>query len=121
MFLGMSRVVIHWKNDLQTNQQLNICHVLARPSSLDDFIGQTELVGPGGILRALVLQDTVPSIILWGPCGVGKTTLARIIAHTTKAQFKEMGATTHGVADVRYNAIPLCESKVLHVSAALTN
>ncbi|KAK3829874.1 MAG: hypothetical protein JOS17DRAFT_209364 [Linnemannia elongata] len=73
----------------------------ARPTNLDDFIGQNELVGPGGILRALVLQDTVPSIILWGPCGVGKTTLARIIAHTTKAQFKEMGATTHGVADVR--------------------
>lgn len=73
----------------------------ARPVSLDDFIGQKELVGPGGILRALVLQDMVPSIILWGPCGVGKTTLARIIAHTTKAQFKEMGATTHGVADVR--------------------
>ncbi|KAG0279611.1 hypothetical protein BGZ95_000744 [Linnemannia exigua] len=73
----------------------------ARPISLDDYIGQKELVGPGGILRALVLQDTVPSIILWGPCGVGKTTLARIIAHSTKAQFREMGATTHGVADVR--------------------
>ncbi|KAG0044578.1 Werner helicase interacting protein 1, partial [Gryganskiella cystojenkinii] len=73
----------------------------ARPSSLDDYIGQQELIGPGGVLRALVLQDTVPSIILWGPCGVGKTTLARIIAHTTKAHFKEMGATTHGVADVR--------------------
>ncbi|KAF9288889.1 Werner helicase interacting protein 1 [Mortierella alpina] len=73
----------------------------ARPTTLDDYIGQKELVGPGGMLRALVLQDTVPSIILWGPCGVGKTTLARIIANTTKAQFKEMGATTHGVADVR--------------------
>ncbi|KAF9372145.1 Werner helicase interacting protein 1 [Podila verticillata] len=57
--------------------------------------------GPGGLLRALVLQDTVPSIILWGPCGSGKTTLARIVAHTTKAHFKEMGATTHGVADVK--------------------
>ncbi|KAI7830271.1 DNA polymerase III, clamp loader complex, gamma/delta/delta subunit [Gamsiella multidivaricata] len=53
------------------------------------------------MLRALVLQDSVPSIILWGPCGVGKTTLARIIAQTTKAQFKEMGATTHNVADLR--------------------
>ncbi|KAG0345742.1 hypothetical protein BG005_001128 [Podila minutissima] len=63
--------------------------------------GQKELVGPGGMLRALVLQDTVPSIILWGPCGSGKTTLARIVAHTTKAHFKEMGATTHGVADVK--------------------
>ncbi|KAF9944871.1 Werner helicase interacting protein 1, partial [Mortierella alpina] len=73
----------------------------ARPATLDDYIGQKELVGPGGMLRALVLQDTVPSIILWGPCGVGKTTLARIIAQSTKAQFKEMGATTHGVADVR--------------------
>ncbi|KAG0305156.1 Werner helicase interacting protein 1 [Dissophora globulifera] len=73
----------------------------ARPTNLDDYIGQNELVGPGGILRALVLQDTVPSIILWGPCGVGKTTLARIIAHTTKAQFKEMSATTNGVGDVR--------------------
>ncbi|KAF9351746.1 Werner helicase interacting protein 1 [Mortierella sp. AD094] len=73
----------------------------ARPTSLDDFIGQKELVGPRGMLRALVLQDTVPSIILWGPCGVGKTTLARIIAHSTKSQFKELSATTHGVADVR--------------------
>ncbi|KAG0213888.1 Werner helicase interacting protein 1 [Mortierella sp. GBA30] len=74
----------------------------ARPTTLDDYIGQKELVGPGGMLRALVLQDTVPSIILWGPCGVGKTTLARIIANTTKAHFKEMGATTHGVADVSH-------------------
>ncbi|KAF8982815.1 Werner helicase interacting protein 1 [Entomortierella lignicola] len=73
----------------------------ARPTNLDEFIGQKELVGPGGMLRALVLQDTVPSIILWGPCGVGKTTLARIIAQTTKAQFKELSATTHGVTDVR--------------------
>ncbi|KAF9183235.1 Werner helicase interacting protein 1 [Haplosporangium sp. Z 767] len=73
----------------------------ARPTSLDDFIGQKELIGPGGMFRSLVLQDTVPSIILWGPCGVGKTTLARIIANSTKAVFKEMGATTHGVADVR--------------------
>ncbi|KAG0365683.1 Werner helicase interacting protein 1 [Gamsiella multidivaricata] len=73
----------------------------ARPNTLDDYIGQKELVGPGGMLRALVLQDSVPSIILWGPCGVGKTTLARIIAQTTKAQFKEMGATTHNVADLR--------------------
>ncbi|KAF9577853.1 DNA-dependent ATPase mgs1, partial [Lunasporangiospora selenospora] len=78
----------------------------ARPTSLEDFIGQQGLVGPGGILRALVLQDTVPSIILWGPCGVGKTTLARIIAHTTKAQFKELSATTHNVADVRYDKTP---------------
>ncbi|KAI8359443.1 DNA polymerase III, clamp loader complex, gamma/delta/delta subunit [Mortierella sp. GBAus27b] len=73
----------------------------ARPTTLDDYIGQKELIGPGGILRALVLQDTVPSIILWGPCGVGKTTLARIIANTTKAQFKELSATTTGVNDVR--------------------
>ncbi|KAF9436040.1 Werner helicase interacting protein 1 [Entomortierella beljakovae] len=73
----------------------------ARPTNLEDFIGQKELVGPGGMLRALVLQDTVPSIILWGPCGVGKTTLARIIAHSTKSQFKELSATTNGVADVR--------------------
>ncbi|KAF9115064.1 Werner helicase interacting protein 1 [Mortierella sp. AM989] len=73
----------------------------ARPTNLDDYIGQKDLVGPGGMLRALVLQDTVPSIVLWGPCGVGKTTLARIIAHSTKSQFKELSATTHGVADVR--------------------
>ncbi|KAF9978394.1 hypothetical protein BGZ73_002573 [Actinomortierella ambigua] len=79
----------------------------ARPKTLDDFIGQKELVGPGGLLRALVLQDTVPSIILWGPCGVGKTTLARIIAQSTKAIFKEMGATTHGVTDVRCRVLTL--------------
>ncbi|KAF9426828.1 hypothetical protein BGZ94_005951, partial [Podila epigama] len=70
----------------------------ARPTSFADYIGQKELLA---LLRSFVVQDTVPSIILWGPCGVGKTTLARIIAHSTKAQFKEMGATTHGVADVK--------------------
>ncbi|KAG0346270.1 hypothetical protein BG004_002023 [Podila humilis] len=73
----------------------------ARPTNLDDYIGQRELIGPGGILRTFVQQDNVPSIILWGPCGVGKTTLARIIAHSTKAAFKEMSATTSGVADVK--------------------
>ena len=56
-----------------------------RPTSLDEFAGQQHLLGPGKVLRRLIASDTVSSMIFWGPPGVGKTTLARIIAQKTQA------------------------------------
>ena len=72
-----------------------------RPRTLDDYIGQTHLVGDGNILRRMIDSGKVSSFILWGPPGVGKTTLARIIANTTKAPFFTLSAVTSGVKDVR--------------------
>lgn len=72
-----------------------------RPQTLDDYIGQEHLVGPGSILRRMIDSGNVSSFILWGPPGVGKTTLARIIANTTKSKFYTLSAVTSGVKDVR--------------------
>ncbi len=72
-----------------------------RPRKLDDFIGQEHLVGEGHILRRLMLTDSLPSIILWGPPGTGKTTLASIIAELTNSAFSLVSAVSAGVADLR--------------------
>lgn len=72
-----------------------------RPHSLDTFFGQKHLVGPSGIIRKILETDSVPSMIFWGPPGVGKTTLANIIAHQTKAQFFTLSAVSSGVKEVR--------------------
>lgn len=72
-----------------------------RPRSLDEFVGQRHLVGPDGPLRAAVERDTLSSVILWGPPGTGKTSLAHVIAASTKAAFTELSAVTAGVKDVR--------------------
>jgi len=72
-----------------------------RPQSLDEFVGQRHLVGEGRLLRQSIDSDTLPSIILWGPPGSGKTTLARIIARTTRSSFAPLSAVTAGVADLR--------------------
>lgn len=72
-----------------------------RPRSLDEFVGQEHLLGSGKPLRLLIEQDTLPSIILWGPPGSGKTTLARIIARHTHAGFFQLNAVSSGVKDVR--------------------
>jgi putative ATPase len=72
-----------------------------RPTSLDDYIGQKHLVGEGGILRRMIETGHIASFILWGPPGVGKTTIARIIAKTTKVPFYTLSAVTSGVKDVR--------------------
>lgn len=72
-----------------------------RPQTLDQFIGQTQLLGVGKPLRQMVEKDELRSFILWGPPGVGKTTLARIIANQTKSEFFAMNAVSSGVKDVR--------------------
>lgn len=72
-----------------------------RPTSLDGYVGQQHLVGKGKILRQLIENDLVPSMIFWGPPGIGKTTLARIIAHQTKASFINFSAVTSGIKEIR--------------------
>jgi putative ATPase len=72
-----------------------------RPTSLDEFAGQEHIVGPGRALRLAIEQDRVPSMILYGPPGSGKTTLARIVARTTGAEFEELSAVSATVSNVR--------------------
>lgn len=72
-----------------------------RPRTLDDYIGQEHLVGKGAVLRKMIDSGRLSSLILWGPPGVGKTTLAQIIANTLKTPFYTLSAVTSGVKDVR--------------------
>jgi putative ATPase len=72
-----------------------------RPRTLDELVGQEDVVGPGTLLRRAIESDRLSSLILWGPPGSGKTTLARIIAATTKAHFAAVSAATSGVAELR--------------------
>lgn len=72
-----------------------------RPQTLDDYIGQKHLLGKGSVLRRMIDSGRIPSIILWGPPGVGKTTLAHIISNTLDSQFYMLSAINSGVKDVR--------------------
>lgn len=72
-----------------------------RPQHLDELIGQSHLIGKGAVLRRMIDSGRIPSIILWGPPGVGKTTLANIIANTLNAPFYKLSAINSGVKDVR--------------------
>ena len=72
-----------------------------RPRTLDQYIGQRHLVGEGAVLRQMIESGRIPSFILWGPPGVGKTTLAQIIAHKLEVPFHTLSAVTSGVKDVR--------------------
>ena len=72
-----------------------------RPRTLDELVGQERVVGPGTLLRRAIEQDQLSSLILWGPPGSGKTTLARLIASVTRAHFVQLSAVTAGVADLR--------------------
>lgn len=72
-----------------------------RPPSLDEFVGQEHIVGPDTILRRAIEEDTLTSLIFWGPPGSGKTTLALIIANLTKSNFLRFSAVTSGIAEIR--------------------
>lgn len=72
-----------------------------RPTTLDEYIGQEHLVGPGAVIRRMIEAKQISSFILWGPPGVGKTTLARIVAHELETPFYTLSAVNCGVKDVR--------------------
>ena len=72
-----------------------------RPTTIDAFVGQRHLLGPGKVLRDIIENDQISSMIFWGPPGIGKTTLAQIIAHQTKAHFITFSAVTSSIRDIR--------------------
>ena len=72
-----------------------------RPNSLSALAGQTHLTGEGSVLRKAIEQGRIPSMILWGPPGVGKTTIARLMAHAFDAQFISISAVLGGVKEIR--------------------
>ena len=72
-----------------------------RPETLDEFAGQRHLLGPGKVLRRIIESDEIPSMIFWGPPGVGKTTLARIIARRTQSEFIDFSVVNSGVKEIR--------------------
>lgn len=85
-------------------QEVNLSAPLAsrlRPQILDDYIGQEHLVGKGKVLRQMLEKDMISSMVFWGPPGVGKTTLARIIAHTTRSSFIDFSAVTSGIKEIK--------------------
>ncbi len=81
-----------------------------RPRSFDEYVGQEHLVGPGAVLRRAIESGNLPSFILWGPPGVGKTTLANIMAHQLKRPFQSLSAINSGVKDIR-DAIEKAQSQ----------
>ena len=85
-----------------------------RPKSLNDYIGQKHLVGDGAVLRRMIESGNISSFILWGPPGVGKTTLARIIAEQTQVPFYTLSAVTSGVKDVR-EVLDRCKADAVSV------
>jgi len=85
-----------------------------RPRSLDDYIGQLHLVGEGGVVRRMIESGKVSSFILWGPPGVGKTTLARIIANSVNVPFYTLSAVSAGVKEVR-EVIERCKGDAMNM------
>ena len=90
--------------DHQSQRELQSRAPLAarmRPRTFDEYVGQQHIIGPETVLRRSIESDQLPSIILWGPPGTGKTTLANLIATATKSQFERVSGVTSGVADLR--------------------
>jgi putative ATPase len=85
-----------------------------RPRTLDDFVGQEHIVGPGRLLRRAIQADQLSSVIFYGPPGTGKTTLAMVIAHTTRSHFITINAVLAGVADIRAAVADAQERRKLH-------
>jgi putative ATPase len=85
-----------------------------RPRRLEDFVGQEHVLGPGAMLRRAIEADRVPSLVLWGPPGTGKTTLARIVARTTGAEFVAFSALLGGVKEIREIVAAARERRRLH-------
>jgi putative ATPase len=85
-----------------------------RPRTLDEFFGQEQIVGPGRLLRRAIQADMISSVIFYGPPGTGKTTLARVIANTTKGSFVSLNAVLAGVKDVREAIAAARERRELH-------
>ncbi len=90
-----------FETQLKTNLPSTPLAERMRPRTLEEFFGQSNIVGEGKYLRLMIEQDNLPSLIFWGPPGVGKTTLAQIIAKMTKARFLPLSAVSGGVKDVR--------------------
>lgn len=90
-----------------------------RPTTLDEFVGQRHLVGEGMILRQMIQRDDISSMIFWGPPGVGKTTLARIIANQTKSEFVDFSAVTSGIKEIRDVMAHADQSRLLGVRTVL--
>lgn len=89
------------KNSLFENQIQDPLASRMRPTTLEEYVGQKHLVQKGKLLWQLIENDTIPSMIFWGPPGVGKTTLARIIAHCTHSEFIDFSAVTSGIKDIK--------------------
>jgi len=92
--------LFEYSRKLQTEREQPLA-ARVRPRTLDEFVGQEHIVGPGTLLRRAIEGDRISSMILWGPPGSGKTTLAMIIAHHTEAHFESISAVMAGVKEIR--------------------
>ena len=90
-----------FQESLFTTNELEPLASRMRPESLEDIAGQQHLLGEGKILRRMIASDRLPSMIFWGPPGVGKTTLARVIASQTRSEFINFSAVSSGIKEIK--------------------